>query len=145
FVIKATERYFTAFPEQADQFDGFFDALGTLIVRRPLVAENVLVERFAGADAEKEAARHHRRAGRRRLCDDGRMDAKCRAGHTGSELEVFGDLTDAADDAPDKRALSLLVYPRVEVIRDERKRKARLFGAMRIMNQIIRRVFFARQ
>ena len=42
---------------------------------RPALAEDVLVQVLAGADAEEEAARHHRGDGRRRLGDDRRVDA----------------------------------------------------------------------
>ena len=59
--------------------DGLLEHLEPLLVARPAVAEDVLVQVLAGADAEEEPARHERGARRRSLRDDRGMDPDQRA------------------------------------------------------------------
>jgi hypothetical protein len=76
----------------------------------------VLVQVLSGAETEQEAARHERRARRRRLGDDGRVDADERARDPGSQLKPLGRLRDRPDHRPDERALALRVDPGVVVV-----------------------------
>ena len=74
-VVLAAMRLLAALPQQAHHLDGFLEHLEPLVRQRPAVAEHVLVEVLAAADAEEEAARHHRGDGCGRLRDDRRVDA----------------------------------------------------------------------
>ena len=56
-VVLAAVRLLAALPEQADDLDRLLEHLEALVGQRPAVAEDVLVEVLAAADAEEEAAR----------------------------------------------------------------------------------------
>ena len=94
---------------------------------RPMVAKNMFVKIFAGAYSQEEAPRHHRRRSGRRLGNNGGMNAHRRAGDTGAKPQLLCDLGNAADHAPDKRAVALCTDPGMVMIRNERKRKTHLF------------------
>ena len=107
-----------ALPERAHDLDRLLEHLEPHVGRRPGVAEDVLVERLAGADAEPEAAVEQDRRRRRGLRDDRRVDAHRRAGHAGGRRACPGACGERADHGPHERALALLVVPRVEVVGD---------------------------
>jgi hypothetical protein len=56
------------------------------------------------------------------------MRADRRARHARADLDPFGCLGDASDDAPHERTVALLVRPRMEVIRDGREVETGLLG-----------------
>src|SRR5918995_4899613 len=57
-------------PEEAHDLDGFLQHLLAHVSLWPAITGDVLVQRFAAANAEKESTRHHRGRGGRRLGDD---------------------------------------------------------------------------
>src|SRR2546423_34267 len=59
-----------AFPQPADDLDRLLEHLRSDVVLGPAVAEDVLVEVLAGADAQEEATRHQRSDRRRSLGND---------------------------------------------------------------------------
>ena len=133
-------RRVVALPELAHDLDRLLEHRDALVGRGPADAGDVLVQVLAGADAEEEAAGpHHRRARRRGLRDDRRVDADQRAGDARAEPEALGRLRDAADHAPDERALALRVVPRVEVVGDQAEREAGLLGELRVAHHVVRR------
>ena len=127
-------------PELADRVDRLLEHLEPLVRRRPLRARHVLVEVLAGADAEEEPPAQHHLRRRRRLGDDRRVDPDQRARDRRPEADPLGRRGDAADHAPDERALALLVDPRVEVVGDEDVLEARLLGAPRVRDEVVRRM-----
>src|SRR5205085_9058592 len=107
----------------------------------PPVAEDVLVEVLSGADAEEEPPRHHARGGCGGLRHERGMDPGRGTGHRGPEAEALRRSCDAADHAPDERALSLSVRPRMEVVGDRAELEAGLLGTLRVADEIRRGVF----
>ena len=77
-----------ALPEQPDHLHRLGQALLADIGLRPVVAEDVLVQVLAAADAEEEPALEHGRGGGRRLGDDRGMDPRRRAGDAGADLDA---------------------------------------------------------
>src|SRR5919197_257565 len=55
------------------------------------------------------------------------------------------DLRDAADHAPDERALPLPVGPGMEVVGDECEGEAGFLGLARVANEVIREVLLGRE
>ena len=102
---------------------------------RPGVAEDVLVERLAGADAEDEPALVQHRAGGGGLGDDRRVDAHGRAGDRRGHRQP-GHLAQRADHGPDERALALGVGPRMEVVGDPQGVEAGVLGELRLLDQL---------
>jgi len=127
-----------AAPELAHHVDGLLEHLEPHVAAGPLVAEDVLVEVLARADAEEEPARHHR--GRRggRLRDERGVDPDQRARDAGAETDAVRRLGDSADHAPHERRVSLLVHPRVEVIGDDEVLEPRVLGGLRVLDEIAR-------
>src|SRR5438105_15742112 len=99
-VMTAAVRLLAALPEQPHHLDGFLEHLEPLVRQRPAVAEHVLVQVLARADAEEESSGHHRRHGRGRLRDESRMLADERARHAGADADLLGRLRDAAERRP---------------------------------------------
>ena len=60
-------------------------------------ADDVFVQVFAGTQAEKEAALEQRSCRRRRLSDNGRVDADERTGDARADLERVGPLRDRSE------------------------------------------------
>src|SRR5439155_1649956 len=81
-------------PELADHGDGFLEHVEALLRARPAVAEDVLVQVLAAADAEEETP--GKQAGRRRggVRDDRRMDPHRRAGDARADRDALGRLGD---------------------------------------------------
>jgi hypothetical protein len=132
-------------PEEAHDLDRLLEQLEPLVRQRPAVAERVLVEILAGADAGQEAPRHHRGDGRRSLGDDRRMDADHRARDACADTDLLRRLRDAAERCPDERALSLGVDPGVVVVGDEAVRKAGSLCDRCLAHKLVRRVVFGRE
>src|SRR4029079_15016842 len=124
-----------ALPELADDFDRLLEHLLSYCGLRPAIAEDVLVERLAAANSEREPARHHRSHSSGGLGDDRRVGANRRAGHAGSELEPVGGLGDPAEYGPDERRMPLAIGPWVEVVGDEGKGEAGVLGHLRVADQ----------
>ncbi len=115
-VVAAAVALHPALPERADDLHGLLEHLQALVGRGPVVAEDVLVERLAAAEPEREAPLQQHRAGRGGLCDDRRVDADGRARHCGRDLHRGGRLCERADRRPHEAAVSLLVVPGVVVV-----------------------------
>src|SRR6266568_3279820 len=111
-----------------DDTDGLFQHFMADIDRLPFIAQDMLVQIFAGADAQKEPAFHEQARGGSRLCDDGWVDAGRRASDACAQTEFRGSLGDCANHTPDKGAVPLPVDPRMIMVGDERETKANLFG-----------------
>ena len=109
------------------------------------VPDDVLVERFAGADAEEEATLEEQRRGGRRLGDDCGMHADDRARHADADLDALGRRGDRAEHAPDERAVALRAHPWVVVIGDRRELEADLLRGRALRDERGRRVLLARQ
>jgi len=133
-----------ALPQQADHLDSLLEHLQAHVGLGPAVAQDVLVERLAAADAEPEAPLVHDRASRGGLRDDGRVDAHGGAGDAGGDRQL-GDLSERPDDRPHERAVPLLVVPRVVVVGDPQRMEARLFGAPRLVDELTRPELLTRQ
>jgi hypothetical protein len=134
-----------AAPELRDDLERLVEHLEPLVGPRPARAGDVLVQRLAAADAEEEPSFHQERGGGSRLSDDRRVDADQRAGDGRAQPETLRPLRDRADHAPDERAVSLRIHPRVEVIGDEDVREARVLGAARVLDELRRRVLLGGQ
>ena len=79
-----------------------------VVDRRPAVADDVLVEVLAAAEAEGEPAVGEQLQRRGLLRDDGRVVAHRRAGHVGHQLDPLGRLRDGAEHRPGVRRVALL-------------------------------------
>jgi hypothetical protein len=64
-------------------------------------------------------------------------------GEAGAEPEPLGRLGDAADHAPDERAVALRVDPWVKVVGDQGEAEAGSFGALCEANEVVRGMLFA--
>src|SRR5215211_7605309 len=93
----------------------------------PVIADDVLVQRLARAEAEPEASRVHSFQRRRTLGDYGRMVPKARRGHARTETEVRGG-TQSAHPGPHEGALTLIRGPGMEVVRGHDRAEPRLLS-----------------
>src|SRR3954465_13990983 len=94
-------------PEQAHHRHRFLQHVLADIGLRPALTGDVLVEILATADTEEKSSRHHRRRGRRSLGNDRGVGAYGGTRHPGTELQLLRGRRDAANDRPDKGAMSL--------------------------------------
>ena len=125
-VVAAVVAVLAALPQRAHDLDRLLEHLQAHVGLGPVVAEDVLVERLAAADAEVEAPPVQDRAGRGGLRDrprdgcarSGRSRPSSRAGSVASG--------ERADDRPHERAVALLVVPGVVVVGDPERVEARL-------------------
>src|SRR3954454_1506715 len=125
-----------ALPELADHLDRFFEHLGPDLEARPATAHHMLVEVLAGAESEEEPVWHQRGGRRGGLGDDRRMGPDGRTRDAGAEDQTVGRLRDRSEDAPDEGALALAADPRVEMVRDESEREARLLGGTCVRDEV---------
>ena len=100
-------------------------------------SEDVLVQVLATTDAEEEAAGSMQAGRRSGVGDDRRVDPDQRAGDARPQGQVLRHLRDATDHAPDERALTLLVDPRVVVVRDHRELEAGLLRQPRVPHEVV--------
>jgi len=121
-----------AAPESAHDLDRLLEHLQPHVRLGPAVAENVLVERLAGADAEGEAAVEQDLRGGRGLGDYGGVDADGRARDGRRHRQADAGGGESADHAPDERRLALLVVPGVVVVRDPERAETGLLGDARL-------------
>jgi hypothetical protein len=129
-----------ALEQPTDQRDCFLEHLPAFRCCRPAEAGHMLVQAFPGADAEEEAARHHRRDGRGGVCYHGRVHAQDRRGDAGADPQPSRFPGDAAEHRPHKRAVALVRDPRMVVVGDDRRRETELLGGDRVVDQGVRRV-----
>jgi hypothetical protein len=134
-VVLAAVRLLPALPQRAHHLDRLAQHLEPHVRLRPVVAEDVLVERLAAADPEVEAPAGHDGARRRRLGDDRGVDADGGTGDAGGDRQVDG-LGERADDGPHERAVALLVVPGVVVVGDPERVEARLLGPLGLLDEI---------
>src|SRR5258706_6902763 len=132
-------------PEEPQDLDRLAEHLPAHLDGRPVPPQNMLVQIFPGAEAEKKTVRHHEGARGRGLGDDRRVGAQGGTGDAGPERQAPRRLGNAADHAPDERAVPLAPDPRMDVIGDEREGEPAVLGDAREAHEIGRRVFFARQ
>src|SRR5438094_244119 len=132
-----------ATPQQSDQADRLFEHLESDVWLRPVLAQDVLIQVFAGSQPQKESSRHHGGGARRRVGDDGGMRPHQWTGDARAKSEARRRFGNAANHAPDERALTLPVRPRMKVVGDERNREADLFGAPGLGHQFARSMLFA--
>ena len=144
-VVLAVVALVAALPEQSDNFDRLFEHLEPHVPGRPAVAEDVLVQVLARADAEEEAPRHHGRGRRGRLGDDRRMRADERTGDSCPDPERLGRLRDPAEDGPDERALALAIDPGMEVVGSERELEASLLRRPGVADEVVGRMLLRRE
>src|ERR1041384_6349375 len=133
----------TAAPQQPDHIDRFAQHFEPDVGRRPSVSRDVLVQILARTHAKHESSGHNRRHSCCRLRNDHRMNSKGRARDTGADSKTLCGMGYCANDAPHKRTLTLLLSPRMEMVRDHRKGEAGFLSALRIANQLVRCVFLA--
>ena len=98
-----------------DDVDGLEHAVDALGGVGPVGADDVLVERFAAAEAEPVAVRVHGGEGRGCLRDHRGMHAEGGCGDAGAEV-ACGALAECAQDIPDEGCLTLLRDPGLEVV-----------------------------
>ena len=91
------------FHSAAHDLDRLLEHLQAHVGLGPVVAQDVLVERLAGADAEREAAVEQDGRRGRGLGDDRRVDAHRRAGHAGGDVHAGRRLGERADHRPHER------------------------------------------
>lgn len=84
-------------PERPDDLDGLLEHGQADVGRRPAVAQDMFVERLAGADAEEEPAIGEQRRRGCSLSQDRRVDAGDRAGDSNADLESLGGVGDGAE------------------------------------------------
>ena len=134
-----------AAPEQSHDLDGLFEHLEPLAGGGPAVAEDMLVEVLARPHTEEESPRHHVGGRRRRLGHDCGVDPDRRTGDAGPEPQLVRRGGDAADHAPDERALPLPLDPGMEVVGDQCEREAVLLRAPRMAEEVERAMLLARE
>src|SRR5262249_14791630 len=135
----------TALPQEPDDVNGLGQARLTHVSLRPSLADDVLVQVFPGAHAQKETSRHHGRGGGGGLRDDGGGHPPRRARHRRSEPESCGREPDRPDHAPHERALPPPIDPRVEMIGDHGEAETVFLRHASEPHQLVGAVLFARE
>ena len=105
--------------------------------RRPALADDVLVEVLAGAEAEAEAPAGEDLHGRGLLRDDRRVVAQDRARHVGHQPDALGGMGRGAEDRPRVARVALGLQPRLVVVADHREVEARLLGPLDVAHQLV--------
>ena len=82
------------------------------VIAGPALADHVLVEVFAAAQAQGEPAVGENLNGRRLLRDDRRVVAHGRTGHVGIEIDAIGGLRYRAQHRPRIGRVALRCQPR---------------------------------
>ena len=134
-----------ALPQAADDVHGLLQHRPALLRARPAIAQDVLVERLAAAEPEREAPFEQDRAGRGGLRDDRRVDPHGRARDGGRDLHLRGRVRERPDHRPHARAVALRVVPRVIVVGDPQAREARVLSHPSLREQLARGILLARQ
>ncbi len=138
-VVAAAVALHPALPKPADDLHGLLEHLKAFVGPRPVVAEDVLVERLPAAEPEREAALEQHRGSRGGLRDDRRVDAHGRAGDGGRQLDLRGGLGERPDRRPHEAAVSLLIVPGVEVVGDPQQAgEAGVLGHARLSDELAR-------
>ncbi len=122
--------------ELANDLDGLFEHLRAHRRLRPVLADDVLVERLARADAQVEAARIHRRERGGGLRQNRRMIAEAWSRHAGAELDGARLRAERAEPGPDERRLALLRHPGIEVVGGHDGAEANILGLARPAQQV---------
>ena len=99
----------------ADDFDSFEHAGRALADVGPILPQNMLVERFARAQAEPGTAGIHRGHGCSGLRHHGGVPAEGGRDHTGAKI-ALGAFTQRGQHVPDEGALALLGHPGLEMV-----------------------------
>jgi len=95
---------------------------------RPLTADDVFVQVFARAEAEREPTIGQQLHRCRFLRDDGGVISADRARHVRHQRNPVGRLRGRAEHAPRVRRMTLGVEPREVVVADHREIETRLLG-----------------
>ncbi len=111
----------------------------------PALADDVLVEVLAAAEAQGEAALGEELEGRGLLRDDGRVVAHRRAGHVGHEVDPARRVGDGAEDGPRVRRVALLGEPGGVVVARDEEVEAGVLGAHRGVDELAGAVLLGHQ
>ena len=142
-VVVALEAHPVAGPQLAHEGHRLTQAAEALLELGPLLhlavrtdrADDDLVERLAGADAEGDPAGVERAEGAEGLRDDGRVVAEGRRHHRGAELHPLGALADSGQPGQRERGVTPVVAPRLEVVADPDAVEAHLLGEHCVVEQ----------
>ena len=115
--VLAVVLHHLAAEELADDLDGLEHHGAADADLRPLAADDVLIQRLAGAQPQPDPTGVHGAQRARRVGDDGGVVAESRAGHRRPEGQR-GPLPQRAHEAPGEGRLPLLRGPRMEVLAD---------------------------
>jgi hypothetical protein len=122
--------------ELVDDLDGLEHHRRARSDLRPLAADDVLVERLAGAEPQPEPTGEHRPERRRGVGDHGRVVAEAGTGDSRSEAQRRPQ-PQRPHERPGERRLALLRGPGVEVLRDhEAGAEPRLLGLRTPVEQV---------
>ena len=124
--------------QRADDLDGLDEHLLAGGDARPALADDVLVEALAAAEAEREPAVGQDLQRRGLLRDDGGVVAQGRAGHVGHQLDPLGGLGDGAEHRPRVRRVTLLGEPRRVVVARDLEVEADPLGLPGVAHQLLR-------
>jgi hypothetical protein len=128
-----------------DDVDRLRQALMALDPARPAEADDVLVQAFAGAEAEAEPIVAEQRHGCRPLGDDCRVVAHDRAGDGGHQADLPCRIGDRSQHRPGQRRMALLFDPREKVIGNGRELEPGFLGAPGVAHQVGRAVLLGHE
>ena len=115
--------------------DRLAEHLVALADRGPALADDVLVEVLARAEAEPEAPAGQDLHRRRLLRHHRRVVAQDRARHVGHEADALGRVGGRAEDRPRVARVPLLLEPRRVVVADHGEVEARAFGVLEVADK----------
>src|SRR5438552_2334660 len=92
----------SAFPQQSNDTDGFFQHLLTDCQRRPFPTDNILIQILAGSNAEKEPTGHHRGYCSYHLRDDDQINTHRETCHSRTEMKFLNRRGNSAKNTPHK-------------------------------------------
>src|SRR5271166_602601 len=87
-------------PEGVYEVDRLLEHFKSRVTCRPFSTHDVFVEVLSGTKSENETTTQHYGCGRRRLCDDCRMDSDRWASYTRADSNLLGCLRDCAEHTP---------------------------------------------
>src|ERR1700744_1625786 len=143
--IASRERYSLTTPQLTDQLDGLDQPVVTFAVATECVRGGLLVEPFAGAEAQEHPSRAQHRKGGESMGDRCRVMAVHRTGHSGTERDVTGVVADQGQRQPWKHRMALVVLPWLNVVAGPNMLKAGLFGDPRLGEELIGAELLMRQ
>jgi len=119
-----------------DHLNGLDKALETGRGFRPVVPNDMLVQRLAGTETEEEASRVHGLKRGCRLRDDGGMIAPAGRGNTGTETKRCR-LSQGTEPRPDESRMTLRRHPGVEMVAGGHDTESSLFRLLAVFQHIV--------